>query len=152
MVIPSPQFTIHIIIVTPGLKTAPEGKSKRRAPPYSSSACLGWTCSLNTPQHQLAARCWLLPGKPRTGKATSGGTMPSHWGVTEGGACELAEFGNTPLYSLTTCFAVPPTPPHPQKTQPIPHKLGMKCHTLSDIRVKVFVVVNAVNKMKCIGF
>jgi hypothetical protein len=36
VVFPNPLFTIHIIISTPGLKTAPEGMSTRRAPPCSS--------------------------------------------------------------------------------------------------------------------
>jgi len=44
MVFTNPLITIHIItIITPGLKTAPEGKLTRLAPPCSSSACLGWT-------------------------------------------------------------------------------------------------------------
>jgi hypothetical protein len=111
VVFPSPLFT-------PGLKTAPEGMSTRRAPPCSSSTCLGWTWSLagRHSLQSLAVRTWLLSGLARTARAREARLGPSHCGVAGGGAWELAACGNTPLYCLTTCFAVSPPregPSHP---------------------------------------
>ena len=116
---PNPLITIHITtIITPGLKTAPEGKLTRLAPPCSFSACLGWTLYFATHYSvKPSVRYWLLPALNAHWHGLERRDLgPSHCGVAGGGAWELAVCGNTPLYCLTTCYAVPPPlegPSHP---------------------------------------
>jgi len=118
MVFTNPLITIHIImIITPGPKTAPEGKLTRLAPPCSSSACLGWTY---LPRHALqrqavgpiltAACSKRALARPREARL---GSIPLRGGWRRGlGACCVWE--HTPLLPYhVLCWATTPRRPIP---------------------------------------